>query len=94
MKARTILFLIAASFCATPAMASDNLSFSEIVVQSGLTKQQVRMLIGARTPYPTYRAGYNRLRKQLVSTVGRARFDELVIELKYRAPHAVNANAG
>ncbi len=90
MNARISMIFAAACFFAAPAFAGNALSADELVAQSGLSKQEVRMLIGARTPYPAYRTSYNRLRKQLISSVGRARFDELVIEL--RKQH--NANAG
>ncbi len=94
MNKRTSLFLAAAMVFAAPVMAGNNLaSVDDLVAESGLTKQQVRMLIGARTPYPAYRAGYERLRKQLIASVGRERFDELVIELRKQSD-SVETHAG
>lgn len=77
MKIQTTLLLIAAIGFTAPVMAQTD-SIDDIVAQSGLSKQQVRMLLGARTPYPAYRTSYDRLRKQLIAAVGQARYQELV----------------
>ena len=75
MKAPIPMLVLVACFFAAPAIASNAPSVDDLVAQSGLTKQQVRMLIGARTPYPAYRTSYERLRNQLIASVGRERFD-------------------
>lgn len=77
MKIQSTLLLIAAIGFAAPVMAQTD-SIDDLVAQSGLSKSQVRMLLGARTPYPAYRTSYDRLRKQLIAAVGQARYDELV----------------
>ena len=77
MKIHATLILVAAIGFAAPVMAQTD-SIDDIVAQSGLSKQEVRMLLGSRTPYPAYRTSYERLRKQLIAAVGPARYKELV----------------
>lgn len=93
MKIQTTLLLIAALGFTAPVMAQTD-SIDDIVAQSGLSKQQVRMLLGARTPYPAYRTSYDRLRKQLIAAVGQARYQELVKTGLPAAEGAVVAGAG
>lgn len=93
MKIHTTLLLIAAIGFAAPVMAQTD-SIDDIVAQSGLSKQQVRMLIGARTPYPAYRTSYERMRKQLIAAVGQARYRELVKAGELPASGKVISSAG
>lgn len=80
MKTRATLFLVASLFFATPLLADT--SVADLVAESGLSKQEVRMLIGAHTPYPAYRVGFERTRKQLIAAIGRERYKELVAALR------------
>lgn len=77
MKIHAVCLLVAAIGFSAPTLAQD-ISFDEIVGQSGLSKQDVRMVLGARTPYPAYRTSYERVRRQLIEAVGQARYQELV----------------
>lgn len=93
MKIQTTLLLVAALGFASPVFAEDA-SIDDIVAQSGLTKQQVRMVIGARTPYPAYRTSYDRLRKQLIASVGKERYQELVRQMELQTLGHAQANVG
>ncbi len=93
MNTKLTLILIAAMSFAAPAMAT-NLSADQLVAKSGLSKQEVRMLIGARTPYPAYRTSFERLQKQLIAAVGRKGYDELVAALKEDSSTRAAASAG
>lgn len=93
MKIHAILLLTAALGVSAPAVAQ-NASFDDIVAQSGLTKQQVRMLIGARTPYPAYRTSYERLRRQLIAAVGQQGYQELVKEIELQRLGQAKSSAG
>jgi|CXWL01.1.fsa_nt_gi hypothetical protein len=88
MNTKMTLILIAAMSFAAPAMAATNLSADQLVAKSGLSKQEVRMLIGARTPYPAYRTNFERVRKQLIAAVGQKGYDELVAELRRESSDA------
>ena len=93
MKVQTTLLLIVAACFATPVLAQ-NTSVDDIVAQTGFTKQQVRMLVGARTPYPAYRVSYERLRKELIAKVGQTRYDQLVEDLQNQAELQRNSSTG
>ena len=91
MKIRATLFLVGSLFFATPLLAGT--SVADLVAESGLSKQEVRMLIGAHTPHAGYRVGFERTRKQLVEAIGRARYKELVAAVQ-RDPETALASAG
>lgn len=86
MKTRAGLFLVASLLFTTPLLADT--SAADLVAESGLSKQEVRMLIGAHTPYPAYRVGFERTRKQLIAAIGRERYKELVAALREDAEKA------
>lgn len=80
MKTRATLFLVG-SLCFTTPLLADT-SVAELVAESGLSKQEVRMLIGAHTPYPGYRVGFERTRKQLIAAIGREKYKELLVAVE------------
>lgn len=77
MNMRTTLLLFLAIGASSPLMAA-NTRIDDLVAQTGLSKQEIRMVIGARTPSGEYRTSYNRLRKQFIAAVGQSRYQELV----------------
>lgn len=80
MNIRNTLILVAALAFGSPLMAQDT-SVADLAAETGLSKQEVRMLIGARTPYAGYRVGFERTRKQLIAAVGKARYKEMLAEV-------------
>ncbi len=80
MNTRHAVVLVVALAFGSPLLAQDT-SVADLAAESGLSKQEVRMLIGARTPYAGYRVGFERTRKQLIAAVGKARYKEMVAEL-------------
>ncbi len=93
MNIKTTLLLVAALGFASPLLAAGD-SIEEVAHQSGLSVQQVRMLIGARTPYPAYRTSYDRLRKQLIASVGQRRYQELVVQMELQTSGHARTSAG
>lgn len=93
MKIHSVFLLIAAIGFSAPTLAQD-ISFEEIVGQSGLSKQEVRMVLGARTPYPAYRTSYERARRQLIAAVGKARYQELVRQYQLEQLGVSSSSAG
>jgi hypothetical protein len=85
MKIHTTLLLIAAASFTSPLMAGTT-NIDDLAAQSGLSKQELRMLVGARTPYPAYRTSYERMRKQLIAAIGQTRYQELVQNSRTQNP--------
>jgi hypothetical protein len=79
------LLLIAAASFTSPLMAGTT-NIDDLAAQSGLSKQELRMLVGARTPYPAYRTSYERMRKQLIAAIGQTRYQELVQNSRTQNP--------
>jgi hypothetical protein len=93
MKAHTTLFLVGALCFAAPVLA-DTTNVDDLAAQSGLSKQEVRMLIGARTPYPAYRTSYERARKQLVAAIGQNGYEKLLSAAREQSRKEPESSAG
>lgn len=52
-------------------------SVAELARDSGLSERNVRMILGARTPYAEYRCCYNRMVRQFRQSVGEATYQRL-----------------
>ena len=74
MYARIVL--IAAVLAVTPLAHADE-SVANLARETGLTERNVRMLLGARTPYPEYRIVYNRVDRQFKEAIGDTRYERL-----------------
>lgn len=78
MKSRhaiAVSVLIAAVLA--PAFAQEN-PISVLAKQSGLSERKVRMLVGNRTAFAEYRATYDRSKRQLIKSVGKANYERLL----------------
>ncbi len=74
MYAKTTI--LAALIAFTPlAQAGD--SVAGLSRESGLSERNVRMLVGARTPYAQYRCGYSRMLRQFKEAVGEENYRRL-----------------
>lgn len=52
-------------------------SVAELARDSGLTERNVRMLLGARTPYAEYRCCYSRMLRQFKQSIGDEAYQRL-----------------
>ena len=69
--------ILAALLAFTPlAQAGD--SVAQLSRESGLSERNVRMLLGARTPYAEYRCCYSRKLRQFKEAVGEENYRRLV----------------
>ena len=73
MKARW-LAVVALAFSGG-AWADD--SISGLSAKTGLSEQQVQMVLGARTPHAEYRTSFKRARAKFVQAVGSERYASL-----------------
>lgn len=74
MFTKTLLFigLISAAPLASAA------STAELARETGLSERNVRMLLGARTPYAEYRIDYNRKLRQFKQALGESNYEKLM----------------
>lgn len=93
MFTKTLLFisLLAAAPLANAATTA------ELARETGLSERNVRMLLGARTPYAEYRINYNRKLRQFKQALGESNYQKLMdgeaIVLERRASDADRAVA-
>ncbi|WP_167284930.1 hypothetical protein [Marilutibacter alkalisoli] len=73
------LAAISVALIAAPSPASaDEASVKALSEISGVSERHVRMVLGARTPYPEYRIVYDRKKKQLEEAIGPETFNRLL----------------
>ena len=61
------------------SMAGGNvLRVADLAAATGLTKTEVQMVLGARTPFPEYFTSYERAQRRLEQALGTARYRELM----------------
>lgn len=81
MYAKTTI--LAALLAAAPMAHADESivtsseSVAELARDSGLTERNVRMILGARTPYAEYRCCYSRIVRQFKQAVGEETYHRL-----------------
>ncbi|HJS36094.1 MAG TPA: hypothetical protein VJ766_11440 [Pseudoxanthomonas sp.] len=77
MNARTAS-LMAAVLTVAPLAAYADDSVALLARETGLTERNVRMVLGARTPYAEYRVMFDRVQRQFKSAVGEHNYDRLM----------------
>lgn len=93
MITKTLLFvgLLSAAPLASAASVAD------LARETGLSERNVRMLLGARTPYAEYRIDYNRSLRQFKHALGESNYQKLMagetIVLRRKANDAERAVA-
>jgi len=55
-----------------------DLQVRDLAAASGLTPSEVKMVLGARTPYFEYLTSYARAQKRLEQALGKQRYDDLM----------------
>ena len=74
-------FMLCAVLAALPGAAlagGGDLQVPDLAAASGLTPSEVKMVLGARTPYFEYLTSYARSQKQLEQALGKQRYDDLM----------------
>ena len=74
-------FMLCAVLAALPAAAvagSEDLQVRDLAAATGLTRSEVKMVLGARTPYFEYLTSYARAQKRLEQALGKQRYDDLM----------------
>ncbi|UXI68804.1 hypothetical protein [Tahibacter amnicola] len=80
MKARWLVMTLA--FFAVPAMADTVIDIEQLANESGLSKRQVSMVLGARSAYAEYPASYTLVKRKFEAAVGPHRFAQLVAAMR------------
>lgn len=70
--------LMAAVLAIAPLAAHADDTVAQLAQKTGLTERNVRMVLGARTPYAEYRIVYNRVQRQFKDAVGESNYDRLM----------------
>ena len=76
MKARYFVLALAAAFSAN-AVAGDDI-LGSLADESGLTKRQVKMVVGPRSSHAAYLASYDQVKRQFVRNIGEDRYNALL----------------
>ena len=74
-------FMLCAVLAALPGAAfagGENLQVRDLASATGLTPSEVKMVLGARTPYFEYFTSYARAQKRLEQTLGKQRYEDLM----------------
>jgi hypothetical protein len=74
-------FTLCAVLAALPGLAiagGENLQVRDLAKATGLTCSEVKMVLGARTPYFEYVTSYARAQKQLEQALGTQRYRDLM----------------
>jgi hypothetical protein len=74
----TTASLMAAVLAVAPLAAHADDSVAQLARETGLTERNVRMVLGARTPYAEYRVMYSRVERQFKRAVGEDNYDRLM----------------
>ncbi|GEM_PF-505705 len=77
MSARIALFAVALA-AAPAAFAGNSASVSDLARETGVSERHIRMVAGARTPYPEYRIVYDRVERSLKAALGDAGYARLL----------------
>lgn len=78
MKARYVALALATVFSAN-AIAGEDI-IGSLADQTGLSKRQVKMVVGPRSSHAAYLASFDQVERQFVNAVGRERYKELLAQ--------------
>lgn len=76
LKFRSIALVIATAFSAN-ASARDAV-LDALVVETGLSLRDVKMVVGARSGHAEYLASYDQTQRRFVRAIGKSRYRELM----------------
>ena len=70
--------VVAAALAAAPSAFAADVTVSELSRDTGVSERHIRMVAGARTPYPEYRIVFDRVERQLKSALGPEGYERLL----------------
>jgi hypothetical protein len=70
--------VVAAALAAVPCAFASNATIADLSRETGVSERHIRMVVGARTPYPEYRIVFDRVERQLRTALGQEGFNYLL----------------
>ena len=62
--------VVAAALAAAPSTFANDATIADLSRETGVSERRIRMVAGARTPYPEYRIVFDRVERELKSALG------------------------
>ncbi|WP_024867733.1 hypothetical protein [Pseudoxanthomonas suwonensis] len=62
--------VVAAALAVAPSAFAADVTLADLSRETGVSERHLRMVAGARTPYPEYRIVFDRVERQLKNTLG------------------------
>ena len=62
--------VVATALAAVPSAFANDATIKDLSQETGVRERYIRMVAGARTPYPEYRVLFDRVERQLKSELG------------------------
>lgn len=70
--------VVAAALAAAPSAFANDATVADLSRETGVSERHIRMVAGARTPYPEYRIVFDRVERQLKQSLGPDGFNYLL----------------
>lgn len=70
--------VVAAALAAVPSAFAADATIKDLSHETGVRERYIRMVTGGRTPYPEYRIVFDRVERQLKSTLGQEGYKYLL----------------
>ena len=70
--------VVAAALAAVPSAFAADATVADLARQTAVSERHIRMVSGARTPYPEYRIVFDRVERQLKSALGNDGYERLL----------------
>jgi hypothetical protein len=70
--------VVAAALAAVPSAFATDATVADLSRDTGVSERHIRMVVGARTPYPEYRIVFDRVERQLKSALGEEGYQYLL----------------
>ena len=70
--------VVAAALAAVPSAFAADANVADLSRDTGVSERHIRMIAGARTPYPEYRIVFDRVERQLKSALGQEGYERLL----------------
>jgi len=70
--------VVAAALAAVPSAFATDATVADLSRDTGVSERHIRMVVGARTPYPEYRIVFDRVERQLKSALGQEGYQYLL----------------
>jgi hypothetical protein len=70
--------VVAAALAAVPSAFAADVTIKDLSHETGVRERYIRMVVGARTPYPEYRVVFDRVERQLKDALGQDGYRHLL----------------